>query len=213
MPLLKPAELPVLTYYDIPDLGRVPRVTAVLSCLAKPGLERWRGAVGNDEADRIGREARDFGTRLHAVLERFNRQQPLGDVGDLEPWVRRYIGWVDENVRRVLEAERTVVSRAHGFAGTCDVVFEMNDGSLAVADFKSSTAGPWRPDSSGAAQLAAYRLALAEASVICTRRLVLQFPSAAPGELLVHEFTRHKADTLAFVHLLEVFKWQQEWRP
>jgi hypothetical protein len=208
-PLLSPAQ-PPQTHYEL-DGRRYVRVTTVLNTINQPGLARWRAKVGNDEADRISREATEHGTRLHEILARFNRQEPLGEVGDLEPCVERYMAWVVEHVHAIRSAERLVLSHDHGYGGTPDAVAEMQDGDLALLDFKTSK---WRqPTPTFALQLAAYRLALAENDVLCRRRIVLQFPSDAPGELLVHEYREHRADTMAWLDCLRLYRWLEGWKP
>lgn len=68
-------------WYDIEattsDTGRVyhtpagdsPSVTTILGTLPKPALIEWRERVGEEEADRITKEATDIGTLMHDALE------------------------------------------------------------------------------------------------------------------------------------------------
>lgn len=216
MPLLSPATPPPPTYYEIEGGLRLPRVTSILGVLRKPALERWRGRLGNDEADRVGRESAAFGTAMHAALERVNRawgdREALALIameteGAAGKALIAYADWLAARARRVVAVEHLAVSRWHGFAGTVDCVLELATGELATVDFKSSKAGPWHPDATWRAQLAAYRLALAENGMVCQRRLVLQLPSDDPGRLIVHDLANHRADTAAFLSLLEVYRW------
>lgn len=200
-------------HYDVQG-RRYVRVTSVLAVLDKPGLADWRGRVGNDEADRISREARDFGTRLHAELERISLGEPVTREDEsLAAHTRAYEAWLEAHVSRIIAAERFCVSHDHQYAGTADALVEMRTGELAVLDFKTNKAGQWdgrKPEH--ALQLAAYRLALAEEGIIVARRLVLNFPSNKPGQLLIFEYTAHKADTLAFLDCLSIYRWQQTWK-
>lgn len=211
MPLLNPATPPDPTHYEVDGL-KLPRVSAIVGVLAKPGLERWRGNVGNEKADQISREARDFGTRFHAAVELANKTLP-GDLleefaADVFPHVTAYADWFLGNVARVVACERRVVSRQHGFAGTADCVVELQDGDLATLDYKTGKTNRVHLIEPGyRLQLAAYRLALAEDGIICRRRLILTFPKDAPGRLQVHDLNRHREDTAAFLACLEVYKW------
>lgn len=192
------------------------RVSTVLGCINKPSLARWRGRVGNDEADRVSKVATDFGTRLHAALERVNQAAYLPtdylDQPDLYPHVETYREWFMDNVARLVACERRVVSREHRYAGTCDCLVELRTGELALLDYKSSKNGAWQPDhASWALQLAAYRLALAEDGLIARRRIVLQLPSNEPGRIIEHEYRHHKRDTLAWLAALNLWTWLNGW--
>ena len=97
-------------HYKI-DGERYPSVTTILAMLEKSGLAQWRGAVGNAEADRISREATDYGTAIHALVEQVNRgnRGPFGEPDDT--FVQPYVRWFDENVSTVIGAEKLLVSR------------------------------------------------------------------------------------------------------
>lgn len=60
--------LPTGRTYHTPA-GDAPSVTTILSTLPNPELDAWRERVGNEEADRISREATDIGTLMHDSLE------------------------------------------------------------------------------------------------------------------------------------------------
>ena len=172
------------------DGERLPSVTQILGVIRKPGLEKWRGDLGNAEADRIGREAADFGTRVHSACELIAKGQydTLGTFDfdeDLLPFVGEYVGWFNANVREVLACETRLASVTHRYAGTVDLVAVLMTGETAVIDLKTSS----MVDSGFGLQLEAYRRALMEQDGIePTRRLVVQMPRKKPGHLEVHEF-------------------------
>ena len=56
----------------------LPRVSTILAMIHSQGLEDWQRDKGWEEADRIGREAADYGTLLHAACEAINYDIPLG---------------------------------------------------------------------------------------------------------------------------------------
>lgn len=49
--------------------GDAPSVTTILSTLPNPELDAWRERVGEEEANRISKEATDIGTLMHDYLE------------------------------------------------------------------------------------------------------------------------------------------------
>jgi excisionase family DNA binding protein len=122
----------------------LPSVTTYLEAAPKPYLTRWRGDIGNREADRIMREAADRGSRVHhacytitgggyVVLDdpKHPRYTPaeLSAMGEntfvLRDQVEYHMAWKwAEWLRRVrpkvLLSEATVYSLKHFFAGTMD---------------------------------------------------------------------------------------------
>lgn len=200
-------------HYTI-DGERFPSVTTVLGILEKSGLARWRGHVGNDEADRVSREATDYGTAVHQLVERINRgnRGPFGEPDD--GVVAPYLAWFDEHVSAVLGAERLCVSRRFGYAGTADgVVILYGDRDATIIDLKTSKTDLAQHE--WALQLAAYSLALEEEGVSCRRRIILRLPKHAPGTLHVLEIPEQdlERDQRAFLNVLKIWRWHAEKEP
>lgn len=200
-------------YYKV-DGERYPSVTTVLAVLEKSGLAKWRGAVGNEEADRISKEATDFGTAIHALVEQVNlgNRGPFGEPDDA--FVAPYIRWYDETIAAVLGVERLCISRRWKYAGTADGVVVLNgDKDATVIDLKTSKTGlaqrEWE------LQLAAYSLALEEDEIDAPRRLILRMPRAEPGKLYVHELDPEdlERDQRAFINILKIFNWHANKAP
>lgn len=211
MPILTPAVPPEPTTYEV-DGRRYPRVTTVLRVLARPQLDGWYRRHGFERCDELSAAARAFGTRLHAALEAFNGDPEtwsmVGSLDDLTPYLDAYATWFNANVEAVLGVERRVVSRWHDYAGTVDLVVALKDGARAVVDFKTANrAGCW-PEYR--LQLAAYRQALGEEGMICTRRIVLQFLKSEPGRLVPHDLDKHRRDTELWLNVLAVWRGLQE---
>lgn len=194
-------------HYKI-DGQRFPSVTTILGMLEKSGLAKWRGAVGNDEADRISKEATDYGTSVHALIEQVNlgNRGPFDDGGDA--LAKAYIDWYDTNVSAVLGAERLCISRRFRYAGTADGVVMLNgDKHATVIDLKTSKTDLARRE--WELQLAAYALALEEEGISCRRRIILRLPKATPGTLLIHELDEDdlEIDQRAFLNVLRIWRW------
>lgn len=148
-------------------------VTSVLGVVGKPELVRWAKAVALDavaselagcevitpaqlaaaierargEPERIRDEAAQRGSTLHRDAAR----ALASDQDGVERAALRALDLIP------VMTEYTVVSREHGFAGTCDLVAETRGGALAVVDWKSG--GVW-PEH--ALQVGAYTLAIEE---------------------------------------------------
>jgi CRISPR/Cas system-associated exonuclease Cas4 (RecB family) len=60
--------------YNTP-CGPAPSVTTILSTLPHPELDAWRERVGDEEADRVSKEATDIGTMMHDSLEAHLRKE------------------------------------------------------------------------------------------------------------------------------------------
>jgi genome maintenance exonuclease 1 len=70
-------------HYALPDGSRVPSVTTILEktkpAEAKQKLQEWRNRVGHDKAQQITTEAANRGTRMHTYLERYVKNDDIGD--------------------------------------------------------------------------------------------------------------------------------------
>jgi hypothetical protein len=192
------------------DGKRLPSVTTILTALANEGITAWKIRVGLAEAQRISKEATDYGTAVHLLFERINRgnRGPFGEPDDTV--IAPYVAWYDVNVHSVIGAERLLVSRKHGFAGTTDLLAVLDDGKPAILDLKTSKTPlgilEWR------LQTAAYTLAAAEDDIHCERRVILRMPKAEPGKLYVHELDENtlEIDQRAFLAVLRIYKWHVE---
>jgi genome maintenance exonuclease 1 len=70
-------------HYALPDGSKVPSVTTILdrtkSEESRQALANWRKAVGEDRAQQIVTEAANRGTRMHTYLERYVKEDDIGD--------------------------------------------------------------------------------------------------------------------------------------
>jgi len=200
-------------FYKV-DGERLVSVTTVLGVINRPGLNAWRARLGNDEADRIGREAAGIGTAVHKLCELLNLgQEPDELTPEVAPFFLAYRRWLREHVAAVLHAEKLVISRTHGFAGTVDLVAVLHgDDAPVVLDIKTANTDfglhEW------GLQTAAYALALAEEGVECARRVIVRLPKTEPGKLHVHELPPERLmyDQHAFRAALALYRWQTEAR-
>lgn len=100
---------------------------------------------------------RNLGSAAHKIAEQVSIGQDV-DVealgSDLKPYVKSLVEWFDANRPVVLASEMTVANHSHGYAGTLDMVVDLN-GERLVIDFKTSK----DTHKEHALQLAAYRFA------------------------------------------------------
>ena len=70
-------------HYCLPDGTKVPSVTTILDRTkpeeAKQKLREWRDRVGHERAQQITTEAANRGTRMHTYLERYVKNNDIGD--------------------------------------------------------------------------------------------------------------------------------------
>lgn len=70
-------------HYALPDGSRVPSVTTILEKTkpqeAKQALQEWRNRVGVERAQQITTEAANRGTRMHTYLERYVKNNDIGE--------------------------------------------------------------------------------------------------------------------------------------
>lgn len=196
-------EMKEARFYTI-DGQRLPSVTTVLGAIRSLALEHWRGELGNVEADRRMEEGAEIGRAVHRLCHAYNIGQsfiiPDGIVGEL---FSAYRGWFAGNVDRVVFAEKVVVSRKYGYAGTVDLVAIIKgDAVPAVIDIKC-TGGFWP---TMPLQLAGYREAALEEGRQVGRRLIVRLDKAELG-LQVKEYTEHTRDFNAFLCALGLFRY------
>jgi len=150
-------------WYKITKDGKsdyYPSVTTKLGIVAKPFLAKWRGDIGNREADMRLFEAQERGTRIHAAWEIltlgglvvFNPpKRPLFIPEQIEEYKKKYNGLVEvvkyqeemlqlSKLQKFLEivkpliqsSELTVYSDSNRDAGTVDNVMDIKSGEYPV---------------------------------------------------------------------------------
>lgn len=122
-----------------------PSVTTVLNAAPKWFLANWRGDVGNAEADRIMRDAQRHGSNVHRYLNHLLKGGAIvyqGDAFGSEVIVchdqneylhlLKVVEFLNIVKPRVLMSEEIFWSDEHGFAGTMDLLLDIDGGEYAV---------------------------------------------------------------------------------
>lgn len=212
--------------------GRVlPGVTTICGVLSKPALVPWAAKMcaeyldanlkpgqALDEVQKATlikamkgswkqkkEEAADIGTIAHKFAEDYLQgREPAKPVNELaRAAVDAFLEWMAAHHVKIISSERRILSLNHWYAGTVDLIAEV-DGETWVADFKTSS-GIW-PEYG--LQLAGYRIALREEMGQSLKRLVLWFPKdGKPFEARALE--NDDADERGFLAALELHNWRK----
>jgi|APSaa5957512535_1039671.scaffolds.fasta_scaffold15186_9 hypothetical protein len=127
--------------YVTPEGHQYPSVTTVIGAQSdKTGLDEWRARVGDKEADRISRKARNRGQLLHDICEKYALGEEGFDAGYFPDVIAmfesmRYV--FDEDVTEVVGTEIPMYSDHLETAGRTDLVAKYKN-RLAIIDYKNS---------------------------------------------------------------------------
>jgi len=126
-------------FYVTPEGNFYPSITTVLSLQDKPGIDKWKKAVGEKEAKRISKESMRIGTAVHQMAEFYlsnyiiklkNEDKKIVDTFNR---LRFLLG----NINNIVGNEIALYSDLLRVAGTADCIAEYN-GVPSVIDFKTS---------------------------------------------------------------------------
>lgn len=118
---------------------------ALMSTMAfKTTFQKWLGTEKKHQKEL--EKAGDIGTQIHKLIE-WNLRREMGQVVEAAPHVvqaaqwafSKYQDWADEVKLKPLYIEQTVYSDKYEFAGTMDLLAEV-DGVVSLIDFKSGKA-------------------------------------------------------------------------
>ena len=126
--------------YTDPDGNKYPSITTVLSILSEDAIRAWRARVGEEEANRISKQASSRGTTVHNIIEKYIANDPdfikdemphnIQTFKDVQPIL-------DECVTKVYQQEAPLYSKHLGLAGRVDLVGQWN-GVDSIIDWKTS---------------------------------------------------------------------------
>lgn len=137
LPLIQQVNSPEGRYYLTPE-GNFPSVTRFLSFFTEDAIQAWKEKVGEEEAERIGKHARERGTRLHTNVENYLNNVSTREYKNfLEQVVFAKFMPILDRIDNIHLLERQLFSSTLQLAGTVDCIAEF-DGVLSVIDFKGS---------------------------------------------------------------------------
>ena len=137
-----------------------PSVTTILQVSPKPFLNRWRGDLGNEEADRIKNEGAERGSNIHfacdilkqggavVLMQGHKARYSDAEIAEIKKkhnglialiWdqfeylqVYRYLQFLQEIKPIDIGSEETVFSLKHRFAGTLDDRYLLKTGTYNI---------------------------------------------------------------------------------
>jgi hypothetical protein len=142
------------------DVKWYPSVTRIIKATSPtpPGLIAWYAKHGVEGANQLRDEAAERGTQMHILFERYMAGQTVEMTGLSEfhsKALMSFDAFFRKDVAEVYAVEMLLYSDRHEFAGTCDLVCKLNNGKIAIVDFKSGN----HIHEDYAVQLEMYRLA------------------------------------------------------
>lgn len=126
-------------HYISPNGIKLPSITTVLGHFKKAQIIEWRNRVGNKEANAISNRAATRGTKFHALVERYLRNEQnlfegvMPDMRQAFSDIRSTLDYID-NIHYI---EAPLYSEVLGVAGRTDVIGEFT-GVPSIIDFKTS---------------------------------------------------------------------------
>lgn len=129
--------------YKTPGGKFYPSITTVLSDYNRKAIYEWRQRVGEEEANRISKQASGRGTKLHNAVEKYllnemtemRLQMLMPDTKELFLKVKPFL---DTHIGDIYGIEQPLYSDRLKIAGRCDCIAEW-EGELSIIDWKTST--------------------------------------------------------------------------
>ena len=136
-------------FYKVDD-EYFPSVTTILGAEPKPFLSQWRGQVGNWEANRIMSDAADKGSRIHKAAEMLTNGFSIifEKLPNTEESYKQKIWYLHEQQEhlevyriaqffkivnpKILSTEIIIYNEKEKFAGTVDLILEIEEGSYEI---------------------------------------------------------------------------------
>jgi genome maintenance exonuclease 1 len=200
LPKLEREEIDGVRYYKLPGedkLSRLVSITSVTSFHNRHIFENWRKKVGEEEANRINKNATSRGTDLHSLVENYLLNEHLPEVQPISNFLFKIAKEKLGNINNIHALESSLYSKQLGIAGTVDCIAEYN-GELAVIDFKTSKKPkPKNWVEHYFVQCAAYACMFYEITGIPVKKLVILM-ACEDGDCVVYE----EYDKMKYIRLL-----------
>lgn len=190
LPNLERETIDGVRYYKVPDeedLLRLVSITSVTSHFNKEIFVNWRKKVGEEEADKITRQATSRGTDFHTLAENYFHNVPeLPKVQPLSQHLFYIAKQTLDRINNIHALEGALYSKYLGIAGTVDCIAEF-DGDLSIIDFKTSKKPkPREWIDHYFVQCCAYACMLYELTGIAVKKFVI-IMSCENGDCVVYE--------------------------
>jgi CRISPR/Cas system-associated exonuclease Cas4 (RecB family) len=189
LPKLQREVIDGVRYYKIGDNSdpfRAVSITSVISHYNKEIFEKWRKRVGNEEADKITRQATSRGTDAHTLIEYHLLNKDLPQVQPISEYLFKIAKPELNRINNIYSLEGSLYSEFFGIAGTVDCIAEF-DGELSIVDFKTSKSPKPRDwIEHYFVQCCAYACMLHELTGLSVKKFVI-IMTCLNGEVVVYE--------------------------
>jgi genome maintenance exonuclease 1 len=201
-------------YYDTPDGKKLVSITSVISHYNREVFRSWRAKVGNEEANKVTKQATSRGTDMHTLAECYLKNRKLPPVQPLSEYLFKQAKSDLDKIGNIHAIEQSLFSYELGVAGSVDCIAEY-DGELAVIDFKTAKKPkPRKWIDSHFVQCAAYACMLYEMTGIMVKKFVI-IMSCENGEVEIYEeYDKRKYINLLSKYIREFVEFKlQEYAP
>lgn len=124
-------------FYTVPGGGEYSSITTMLAELPSKALEDWKKRKGPIKAAKIAKKARDRGTKLHGVIEKYLLNEEFEFVDPFQKALFQQVRSTLHNIDNIRLIEKPIYSDQLRLAGQPDCIAEYG-GVLSVIDFKTS---------------------------------------------------------------------------
>jgi len=189
LPQLERETIDGVRYYKVPDLDQLLKLVSITSVTSHKNRQifvNWRKKVGEEEADKITRQATSRGTDMHTLVENYLHNRDLPPVQPLSDFLFKISKSTLNRINNIHALEGSLYSKQLGIAGTVDCIAEF-DGELSIIDFKTSKKPkPREWIEHYFVQCMAYGCMLYELTGISVKKLVI-IMACENGECIVYE--------------------------
>tara|TARA_Y100000287_G_scaffold99049_1_gene79045 strand:+ start:868 stop:1545 length:678 start_codon:yes stop_codon:yes gene_type:complete len=203
LPSLKRETIDGVRYYSVPDDGDLIKLVSITSVTSHKNREffaKWRKKVGEQQANKITKQATSRGTDMHTLTECYLKNEDLPTVQPLSDYLFKIAKPELNKITDIHALESSLYSKVLGIAGTVDCIAEYN-GELAIIDFKTSKKPkPVEWIEHYFVQCMAYGCMLYELTGISVKKLVI-IMACENGECVVYE----EYDKTKYINLLQEY--------
>tara|TARA_B100000212_G_scaffold156934_1_gene117894 strand:- start:9202 stop:9891 length:690 start_codon:yes stop_codon:yes gene_type:complete len=218
-PILSREMIDGVRYYDTPNGKKLVSITSIISHYNREVFRQWRARVGNEEANKVTKQATSRGTDMHTCSEHYLKNLDIPEVQPLSEFLFKQAKPELDRIDNIHAQEQALFSYELGVAGSVDCIAEYTgetgEPELAIIDFK--TAKKPKPKEwidSHFVQCAAYACMLYEMTGIMVKKFVI-IMSCENGEVKVYEeYDKRKYINLLSKYIREFVEFKlQEYAP
>ena len=213
-PILSREMIDGVRYYDTPNGKKLVSITSIISHYNREVFREWRARVGNQEANKVTKQATSRGTDMHTCSEYYLKNLDIPEVQPLSEFLFKQAKPDLDRIDNIHAQEQALFSYELGVAGSVDCIAEYTGKSgepeLAMIDFKTSK----KPKPKEWIDSAAYACMLYEMTGIMVKKFVI-IMSCENGEVKVYEeYDKRKYINLLSKYIREFVEFKlQEYAP